>query len=167
MPHTLHEVGPHSNRTAHRCSPSCDLCEWSTLLCPDLIYTNIYMRMPCESKLALGVWQSNGSCMGFVYKSDEVVRKSAEFKQVLIPTRPFWNFQKSCSFRAVWGSSGVLIGRTSRQIRIWFACLGPANPVRPPCNILQNPTRVPIQPVKMPCDYTPILPNGELCAHCI
>ena len=46
----------------------------------------------------------------------------------------------SCGSRVATGSGrvGVLIGRTG------------SNPVRPPCNI--QPT--PIQPVKMPCDYT-------------
>ena len=31
--------------------------------------------MPCEFKFALVVWHSSGSCMGFVYNSDEVLWK--------------------------------------------------------------------------------------------
>ena len=47
----------------------------------------LYISMYCFQYLA--VWQSNGSCMGCEYNSDEVVHKSAEFVKVLMPTRPF------------------------------------------------------------------------------
>ena len=88
---------------------------------------------------------SCGSCMGFEYNLDEVVWKSAEFLQVLIPTRPFWKFQ-SCSFGVVWGSSCVLIESSDSDL-IRMA----RHFVRPLCNIQKTPARKkesPIQPVK-------------------
>ena len=81
-----------------------------TIFCiTPISFTRISMRMPCESKFALVVWQSSGSCMGFVCNSDEVVLKSAEFRWY-----KFWcphdHFKmvvwQSRSCRVVWGSYG-------------------------------------------------------------